>query len=111
MRKCQCPSIEHNHIRHVVEFADRAWTRASPQIGERPEFHSPGRYHPLRIARIANPNDWLLTSDEAAVGLVEAYVCRRCGFTELYTRGPERILPDGEQVRELVGPEPQGPYR
>jgi hypothetical protein len=111
MRSGRCPKCEHNHILHVVEVADRAGDAASPKLGEHPAGFATGTYHPLRIARVANPTAGLLGSEEAAVGLVEAYVCRRCGFTELYTRGPERIPIDGTRVRELVGPEPQGPYR
>jgi hypothetical protein len=111
MRSGRCPKCEHDHILHVVEVADRAGTTGSPAPGERPEPLAQGTYHPLRIARIVNPDPRLIGPREAAVGLVEAYVCRRCGFTELYTRGAELIAPDGTQVRELVGPEPQGPYR
>ena len=44
-------------------------------------------------------------------GLVEAYVCRGCGLTELYTRGAQAIPVDGEIMREIKGPEGQDPYR
>ncbi len=34
------------------------------------------------------------------VGIIEAYICEACGFTELYTRAPDEI-PLGETVRRL----------
>jgi hypothetical protein len=46
----------------------------------------------------------------SVAGLVEAYVCKECGFTEFHTREPESIEVDGKMVRELVGPEAQ-PFR
>ena len=32
------------------------------------------------------------------VGHLEAYVCRACGYSELYTRNPDVIVVDGERV-------------
>lgn len=45
------------------------------------------------------------------IGLIEAYICRNCGFTELYTQRPGDI-----PVHELAGTEEfevgsSGPYR
>jgi len=34
------------------------------------------------------------------VGVIEAYICENCGFTEWYTRDPDKI-PHGETVRRL----------
>ena len=44
-------------------------------------------------------------------GLLSAAVCRRCGFTELYTLAPESIEVDDRYIREVVGPEQNDPYR
>ena len=62
-----------------------------------------GAFYPWRIARIKNPEASWLSSDVAAVGLVEAFVCKACGYTELYTSNPDRIPVDGELVREIDG--------
>ena len=45
------------------------------------------------------------------VGVLSAYVCRGCGYTELYTSDPGSIPVDGEVVRELSGPATSGPFR
>ncbi|MCC6999571.1 MAG: hypothetical protein IT370_33505 [Deltaproteobacteria bacterium] len=46
-----------------------------------------------------------------AVGVLEAYVCRQCGFTEWYTVEPEQ-LPIGEAYgTELIDVGPTTPYR
>jgi len=37
-------------------------------------------------------------------GDLDAGVCRRCGYVELYCTDPEKIPIDGVYVRELVGP-------
>jgi hypothetical protein len=36
-------------------------------------------------------------------GAMEAYICRKCGFFELYVREPESIVPDGETIVEENG--------
>ena len=64
-----------------------------------------------QIARCVNPDKGIFAAAFVTKGFVEAFVCRSCGFTELYTIDPENILVDGTAVRELVGPPPEGPYR
>jgi predicted nucleic-acid-binding Zn-ribbon protein len=44
-------------------------------------------------------------------GTVNAYVCRACGYTELYTLEPHRIPVDGVWVQALRGKSPDGPFR
>jgi len=49
---------------------------------------------------------------QATAGLLSACVCRRCGYTELYTANAGNIPIDGQHISELVGPEPsETPYR
>ena len=40
-------------------------------------------------------------------------MCRKCGYTELYTTDAPLIPVDGKYVREVIGPEhgEQSPYR
>lgn len=40
-------------------------------------------------------------SQSESAGEVEAGVCRRCGYTEFYTKDPGNIIADGVYVREL----------
>ena len=48
---------------------------------------------------------------EQLVGVLEMYVCRRCGFTEWYCREPDK-LPIGEEFgTELIDITPDAPYR
>ena len=74
------------------------------------EAREPGQFYPWRIARMRHAGSFF-SSHVAAAGIVEAFVCRRCGLTELYTRDPESIEVDGDLVREIIGPAPAAPYR
>jgi hypothetical protein len=104
MRDGHCPKCHHNRILHIREVADtRGAATAPPDIGEASPGFKQGFYDPWRIARVENPKRGFLNQQDGAVGLVEAYVCRACGFTELFTREPDRIPVDGEQVAEIVG--------
>lgn len=49
--------------------------------------------------------------EQQAVGMLEAYVCQRCGFTEWYTVEPEKIPIGEEYATELIDVGPQDPYR
>ena len=44
-------------------------------------------------------------------GRLESYICRRCGFTELYTREPEAIPIGPELGTELLDIGGEAPYR
>ena len=68
-------------------------------------------FYPWRIARQRNPEGGVFTSHVKAAGLVEAFICRSCGLTELYTIDPGSIEIDGELVREVDGAVPKAPYR
>ena len=42
-----------------------------------------------------------MTQSESS-GELEAGVCRKCGYTEFYTKDPASIIVDGVYVRELT---------
>jgi predicted nucleic-acid-binding Zn-ribbon protein len=108
----RCPKCDGKHLLHVLEVAD-AGRQHDSKPGEPREHLVEGIFNRFRIARIPNPDPGFFDDRVAAIGLVEAYVCRACGFTELYTRHADKIHADGRLVREVVGEEPpeEGPYR
>lgn len=112
MRDARCPKCQHNRILHVAEVADTSGMPVeAPDLGHAPPLQR-GFYHPFRLARVEDPDPGILDRwQKGAVGLVEAYVCRACGYTELYTRAPDQIPIDGIHVREIVGHASDAPYR
>jgi hypothetical protein len=44
-------------------------------------------------------------------GILEMYICRKCGFTEWYCRDPRSIPIGAEYGTEKLGGDPTGPYR
>jgi predicted nucleic-acid-binding Zn-ribbon protein len=107
-----CPKCHHNQLLHVTQVADRVGEIGGGAIDhgtdQTPEV---GQFYPWRIARQRNPRRGMFVSDVMAAGLVEAFICRRCGLTELYTRDASELEADGELVREVSGPPRQGPFR
>jgi hypothetical protein len=72
-----------------------------------------GRVEAWRIARVPEQVEGfpLPGGEPVAAGVVQAYICKACGYTEFYTRDPEAIPVDGKAVREINGPEGGSPYR
>jgi hypothetical protein len=73
-----------------------------------------GQVQAWRIARVPEHMDGypLPGGEPVTAGLVQAYICKACGYTEFYTRDPEAIPVDGKAVRELSGGQGGGsPYR
>lgn len=107
-----CPKCHHDRLLHVTQVADRVGEFGGMYLddgtGGAPEA---GRFFPWRIARFRNPRPGFFDSQVRAAGLVEAFICRACGLTELYTRDPDELEVDGEMVREIEGPPSQGPFR
>lgn len=59
----------------------------------------------MRIAHYEKPMGRVLgfaVSTTSRSGELEAAVCPKCGYTELYTKDPQNIVVDGVNVRELV---------
>jgi predicted nucleic-acid-binding Zn-ribbon protein len=92
-----CPRCRNNEVLYVKEVND--------------EMDSHSRN--WRIARVKYIEEGIFGQKRRVnmVGRVEAYICRRCGYTELYTKDPESLPIDGENVVLLKGPDDVGPYR
>lgn len=92
-----CPKCKYNRILNIANVPDRNGEYADAS---------------LRIAFAFVGTGFLGGDKTTPVGHVRACVCRRCGYTELYTDNPETIPVDGRYISELVGPEPSDtPYR
>jgi hypothetical protein len=89
-----CPKCRHNHILVIAAIPDKE------EYG----------FAELHIAKVVTGEGWLGPKYGIA-GRLTAALCRKCGYTELYATRPDEIPVDGEWVREVVGPEPEGPYR
>jgi predicted nucleic-acid-binding Zn-ribbon protein len=107
-----CPKCKNNRILYITQVADRIGDLGGIDMeeGTKPAPEG-GQYLPWRLVRFPNPKPGFFASNLVGAGLVEAFVCKGCGYTELYTKDAAQIPVDGEHVRELEGPEPQGPYR
>lgn len=92
-RDLRCPRCEGRRLLHVREVAS--------QWGE----HG-GNYDLWKLARNAPSR----ANGKNASGSVEAWVCKQCGYTELYT-DPSELIVDGVKVVEIDGDAGQGPYR
>jgi len=108
-RSHTCPKCSCSRLLHLTQVAD--------QVGEFGDEINQGlepglqrdRSAAWRIARV--PAEWSLWKiNQATAGVVEAFVCRECGYTELYTIDPESIPVDGEIVKEITGTT-TGPFR
>jgi predicted nucleic-acid-binding Zn-ribbon protein len=91
-----CPKCRHNHVLAIDAVPDTT------------DSVHPNRLH---VAIVPNPVTGFFQPGIVSAGRLQAAVCRKCGYTELYTLQPELIPVDGKWVRELVGPESAGPYR
>jgi len=89
-----CPKCQHNRILLIETVNDRS--------GEY------DRNYEMHIAQMDDENRY---GAKSMFGKVSAVVCKSCGHTELFVAKPSSIPIDGMAVRELVGHEPQGPYR
>jgi hypothetical protein len=92
---CVCPKCRHDHVLLIESVPDRDDSPSGAQ---------------MHVAKVIVGEGWL-GPKIAYMGKLSAFVCRRCGYTELYAADPERIPVDGHGVRELVGKKPDGPFR
>jgi len=100
-----------NHVLlHIKQIADRLGALVGEKLESGHEAVEAGKYEPWRIARQAYPDASWTTTEVQAAGLVQAYVCRECGYTELYTQDPKSIPVDGDTVVEIEVPG-HPPYR
>jgi predicted nucleic-acid-binding Zn-ribbon protein len=99
-----CPKCKNERLLHVTQVADRVGDVGGSQLRHGLEHGADeGKFYPWRVARMKNHDHGPLISQVVAAGLVEAYVCRVCGLTELYTIDPEAIEVDGVLVKEVNG--------
>jgi predicted nucleic-acid-binding Zn-ribbon protein len=112
-----CPKCDGRTILHVTQIADSIGQGMGGGIDEGLEPGVVGaNARPMRLARLVNPKNpdasaWSFQAQAAAAGLLEAYVCRACGYTEWYTRDPQSIPADGQIVVERTGPPKEGTFR
>jgi predicted nucleic-acid-binding Zn-ribbon protein len=66
---------------------------------------------PMDLAMRLKGTGWLGGENHESVGRLTAYMCRKCGYTELYTADPEAVVPDGKYIFEYSGPTSTDPYR
>lgn len=92
----RCPKCQHNHILVIASVPDTG------------EYESEIRE--LNIATIFLGDGWL-GDKKGRAGSLGATVCKACGYAELHVANPSKIPVDGRYVRELVGPQPKGPFR
>jgi len=91
-----CPKCRHNRILAIQSVPDDQGAEGTRQAH----------------AALAYDGEGFFGGEKLVVaGLLSSCICRRCGYTELYTTRVEDIPVDGRLVRELVGPEPENPYR
>jgi hypothetical protein len=83
-----CPKCGHHEILFFPQIADR---------------DDKDRVRPL-VAHVTH-YDW---KDDEEIGVLQAYVCRSCGFTELYTTEPQAIpIKKLPKVKVLKGTAPK----
>lgn len=95
-----CPKCQSDRVLHLA--------RVDQQVDRY------GQVEAWRIARVPQQMEGfpLPGGEPVVAGIVQAYICRACGYTEFYTRDPEAIPIDGTLVRELTGGgDKRGPYR
>lgn len=85
-RTHRCPKCEHPEILFIAEVAD--------ETGD----------HGIQLMRIARVKESIDANSAYVrkVGVLEAGVCRECGYTEFYTREPKSIPVDGKYVQLLT---------
>ena len=103
-----CPKCKGSRLLHLSQVADRVGMEGD-------ELHEGLRRGLLggptkawRVARVPNTDQARWST--ATAGLIEAYICEGCGYTEFYTRDPDSIPVDGDIVEGIEGPG-GGPYR
>jgi predicted nucleic-acid-binding Zn-ribbon protein len=79
-----CPKCAHQEILFIPQLADR---------------DDADKVRPL-VMHVTH-YDW---KDDVEIGILQAYVCRACGFTELYTTGAASIPYDKIPGVKLLTP-------
>lgn len=85
-RSHRCPKCDHHEVLYVPEVRD--------------SDHD-------RLAMAGRTSLW--TSEEQ--GGFEAYMCRACGYTELYVREPQKLDETLIKGAKILSSGPRNPYR
>lgn len=111
MRDAGCPKCHNRVLLFIRQVADRTGQYGGQKMETETESVEAGSYHPWRIARQAYPDASWATTDVQAAGLVQAYICRECGYTEFHTVDPKSIPVDGDTVVQIEAAGSTSPYR
>jgi predicted nucleic-acid-binding Zn-ribbon protein len=79
-----CPKCDHREVLFL------------PQLADRDDDHN---VRPLVVHVVEF--DW---RDDAEFGRIQAYVCRKCGYTELYTKGADSLPIDKIPGAQILTP-------
>ena len=94
MRKGTCPVCNHNEI-----------------LEAKPVDVVGGH---IKETKSAGTRGWVITGDSTNdyYGPLSVFVCRGCGFTQMFAGDPQSIpASDYFQTRVIKGPESEGPFR
>jgi predicted nucleic-acid-binding Zn-ribbon protein len=68
-------------------------------------------YNEQPLAASHEHSRWYNATVKQQYGIFNAFICRRCGYTEWYATEPEKIPIGDEYHTRLVSRRGQGPYR
>jgi predicted nucleic-acid-binding Zn-ribbon protein len=88
-RSHRCPKCDHHEVLYAPEVRDSNYDRLA------------------MAGRISLYSKW--TSEEQ--GGFEAYMCRACGYTELYVREPQKLDESLIKGAKILSSGPRNPYR
>jgi predicted nucleic-acid-binding Zn-ribbon protein len=57
---------------------------------------------PLGAALVWTESGWFNAASLESAGLLVAYICQKCGFTEIYTTSPEQIPIGKEHGTKII---------
>ena len=98
----KCTGTDLLHARQVADHVGEGYAHHDHREPRKDAVDGDGATR-FRIARVLHEGSY------GSAGRVEAWVCRGCGFTELYTVDPDRIPVDGDLVVAVSGG--SSPYR
>ena len=88
-RTHRCPKCDHGEVLYIPELRDSNYDRMAVA----------GRYSVY--------SKW----SPAEQGGIEAYMCRACGYTELYVREPDKLDASLIKGAKVLSAGPRSPYR
>jgi predicted nucleic-acid-binding Zn-ribbon protein len=99
----RCPKCSNTELLHVKQVADHATEGYSHHSEREPKMGAidDDTTTRFRIARVQRQGRWGVSY--ASAGRVEAWICRACGLTELYTVDVDKIPIDGDFVVAVSG--------